>query len=217
MSTGGKYQSKRGASADAIADEPVRRAVRADLGLLEPLGATSRHLGRDLGVAAPQHGARELAVPRAVPGVGLLVSPTVRRERAASDRFDTRQPVGPYARLLAPPLESAGTKVGVGGRRRGHAWLRWASSEAAGPGARKDGRLGAHLQRRTARYGTGEALGMLGHRLGRATHPMRHTKEVCDTDGSLRPGAPRGRPASRSRTGARGVSPHDDTRTHREQ
>jgi hypothetical protein len=160
VSTGGKYQSKRGAIADTLPDEPVRRAVRADLGLLDPLDATSRHRGRDLGGAAPQHCAREPAVPRAIPGVGLLVSPTVLPESDASDRFDTRQPFGPDARLMAPPLEPAGTKVGVGGRRRGPAWLKGASSEAAVPGAREDGRLGASLQRLTARYGTGKALGL---------------------------------------------------------
>jgi len=181
-----KYQSKRAGIADTIPDEHVRRAVAADLELLDPLDALIRHLERDLEVAARRHFAQELAVLQSIPGVGLIISLTVLLEINTIDRFDTRQQFCSYARLIAPPLESAGKKVGVGCKKRGNAWLKWAFSEAAVLCAQKDEGLGAYLQRLTARYGTGKALGVLAHKLGRAMYHMLRTKKVFDRDKFLR-------------------------------
>jgi transposase len=181
-----KYKSKRGTIADTIADEHVRRSVAADLELLDPLDTTIRHLERDLEVAAQQHYARELAVLQSIPGVGLIISLTVLLEIDTIDRFDSRQQFCSYARLIAPPQESAGKKVGVGCRKQGNAWLKWAFSEAAVLCAQKDERLGAHLQRLTARYGTDKALTILAHKLGRAMYHLLHTKKVFDLDKFLR-------------------------------
>jgi transposase len=181
-----KYKSKRGRLADTIPDEHVRRSVAADLELLDPLDATIRHLERDLAVAARPHYAQELAVLQSIPGVGLVISLTVLLEIDTIARFDTRQQFCSDAWLIAPPLESAGKKVGVGCRKRGNAWLQWAFSEAAVLCAQKDERLGHYLQRLTARYGTGKALSILAHKLGRATYHMLHTKRVFDIDRFLR-------------------------------
>jgi transposase len=181
-----KYKSKRGRITDTIPDAHVRRSVAADLELLDPLDATIRHLERDIEVAAQQHFAQEMAVLQSIPGVGLIISLTVLLEIDTIDRFDTRQQFCSYARLIAPPQESAGKKVGVGCRKRGNAWLKWAFSEAAVLCAQKDERLGKYLQRLTARYGTGKALGILAHKLGRAMYHMLHTKRVFDLDKFLR-------------------------------
>jgi transposase len=181
-----KYKSKRGGIAAAIPDEHVRRSVRADRELLDPLDALIRHLERDLEVAARPHFARELAVLQSIPGVGLVLSLTVLLEIDTVERFASRQQFCSYARLIAPPQESAGKKVGVGPRRRGNAWLKWAFSEAAVLCAQKEERLGAYLKRLTARHGTGKALGILAHKLGRAMYHMLHTKRVFDIDKFLR-------------------------------
>jgi len=177
-----KYKSKRGSIADTIPDEQVRRSVTADLELLDPLDATIRHLERDREVAAHKHYARELAVLPSIPGVGLVISLTVLLESATIDRFDTRQQFCSYARLIAPPLESAGKKVGVGCRKQGNAWLKWAFSEAAVLSAQKDERIGAYWQRLTSRYGTAKALSILAHKLGRAMYHLLHTKKVFAID-----------------------------------
>ena len=103
-----KYKSKRGGVADAIPDPHVRRGVAADLELLDPLDATIRRLERDIEVAAQKHYAQEMAVLQSIPGVGLVISLTVVLEIDAVGRFDTRQQFCSYARLIAPPLESAG-------------------------------------------------------------------------------------------------------------
>jgi transposase len=181
-----KYKSKRAAIPETSPDEHARRAVRADLELLEPLDATIRHLERDLEVAAQAHYARELAVLQSIPGVGLVISLTVLLEIDTVTRFESRQQFCSYARLIAPPQESAGKKVGVGCRKQGNAWLKWAFSEAAVLSAQKDERIGAYLQKLTARYGTGKALGILSHKLGRAMYHMLLRKRVFDIDKFLR-------------------------------
>jgi transposase len=181
-----KYRSKRGGIAEAVPDEHVRRAVAADRELLDPPDAAIRHLERDIEVAAQKYFARELAVLQSIPGVGLIISLTVLLEIDTVERFDSRQQFCSYARLIAPPQESAGKKVGVGGKKRGNAWLKWAFSEAAVLCAQKDERVGGYLQRLTSRYGTGKALGIPAHKLGRARYHMLHTKKVFDLDKFLR-------------------------------
>jgi transposase len=181
-----KYQSKRGSIVQTIPEEHVRRRVAADLELLDPLDATIRQLERDLEVAAGEHYAQELAILQSIPGVGLVISLTVLLEIDTIDRFDSRQQFCSYARLIAPPLESGGKKVGVGCRQQGNAWLKWAFSEAAVLSAQKDQRIGAHLQRLTSRHGTGKALGILAHKLGRAMYHMLLRKRVFDIDKFLR-------------------------------
>ena len=181
-----KYKSKRGGIAEAVPDPCVRRSVAADLELLDPLDATIRRLERDIEVAAREHYAQEMAVLQSIPGVGLIISLTVLLEINAVERFDSRQQFCSYARLIAPPLESAGKKVGVGCRKQGNAWLKWAFSEAAVLCAQKDERIGAYLQRLTSRYGTGKALGILAHKLGRAMYHMLLRKKVFDIDQFLR-------------------------------
>jgi transposase len=181
-----KYKSKRATIAEAIPDEHVRRRVAADLDLLAPLDATIRHLERDIEVAAQKHYAQELAVLQSIPGVGLIISLTVLLEIDTIEGFDSRQQFCSYARLIAPAQESAGKKVGVGCRKAGNAWLKWAFSEAAVLSAQKDERIAAYLQRLTARHGTGKALGILGHKLGRAMYHMLRTRRVFDIDKFLR-------------------------------
>jgi transposase len=181
-----KYKSKRDGIAEAIPDLHVRRGVAADLELLDPLDATIRRLERDIEVAAREHYAQEMAVLQSIPGVGLIISLTVLLEIDRVERFSSRQQFCSYARLIAPPQESAGKKVGVGCRKQGNAWLKWAFSEAAVLCAQKDERIGAYLQRLTSHYGTGKALGILAHKLGRAMYHMLLRKRVFDIDQFLR-------------------------------
>ena len=65
------------------------------------------------------------------PGVGPVLSLTILLEIDTIDRFDTRQQFCSYARLCGAVQESAGKRVGVGNRKAGNAWLKWAFSEAA--------------------------------------------------------------------------------------
>lgn len=181
-----KYKSKRPAIADAVPDEHTRRTVQADLDLLDPLDDLIRRLERDIAVAAEDHYAQELVLLQSIPGVGPIIALTVLLEIDTVERFDSRQQFCSYARLIAPPQESGGKKVGVGNRKQGNAWLKWAFSEAAVLSAQKDDRIGAYLQRLASRHGTGKGLGILAHKLGRTMYHLLKNGRVFDIDKFLR-------------------------------
>src|SRR5262249_37886104 len=78
------------------------------------------------------------------------------------------------------------TRSGVGNRKAGNAWLKWAFSEAAVLSAQKDERIGGLLQRLASKLGKAKALSALAHKLGRAFYHMLHTKEVFDVNRFVR-------------------------------
>ena len=175
-----KYKRKRTGIVDDIADPFVRRRVETHLALLEPLDAAIRRLETDIEDAAQKHYAVELAVLQSTPGVGAVLSLTILLEIDAVERFDTRQQFCSYARLCGAVQESAGKRTGVGNRKAGNAWLKWAFSEAAVLSAQKNERIGALLDRLASKLGKAKAYSALAHKLGRAFYHMLHTKEVFD-------------------------------------
>jgi transposase len=181
-----KYKSKRAAITADITDVHVRRRVETHLGLLEPLDTTIRRLEAEIETAAQEHYATELAVLQTTPGVGLVLSLTILLEIDTVGRFDSRQQFCSYARLCGAVQESDGKRAGVGNRRAGNAWLKWAFSEAAVLSAQKDERVGALLGRLSSRLGKAKALSALAHKLGRAFYHMLRTKEVFDVSRFVR-------------------------------
>jgi transposase len=181
-----KYKAKRAALTADIADPFVRRRVETDLALLEPLDATIRRLEAEIEQAAQHHYPTELAVLQSTPGVGPVLSLTILLEIDTIGRFDTRQQFCSYARLCGAVQESAGQRAGLGNRKAGNAWLKWAFSEAAVLSAQKDERVGRLLERLTAKLGKPKALSALAHKLGRAFYHMLHTREVFDVNRFVR-------------------------------
>lgn len=181
-----KYKCHRAVIPDTIPDLHVRRSVQADLELLDPLDTLIRHLERDLEVAAKEHYGPELAILQSIPGVGLILSLTVLLETDTITRFDNRQQFCSYARLITPPQESGGKTVGVGNRKAGNAWLKWAFSEAAVLSAQKEERIGAYLAKLKSKHGPGKALGILAHKLGRTMYHLLKRRTVFDLNRFLR-------------------------------
>jgi transposase len=182
-----KYQSKRAAITADIADPYVRRRVATDLALLEPLDTAIRQLEAEIEDAAKEHYPTELAVLQSTPGVGPVLSLTILLAIDTIERFERRQQFCSYARRCGAVQESAGKRAGVGNRKAGNAWLKWAFSEAAVLSAQKDERIGNLLQRLASQLGKPKALSALAHKLGRAFYPMLHTKEVFDVNRFVRP------------------------------
>jgi transposase len=181
-----KYKSQRAAIPANIADPFVRRRVETHLALLDPLDTTIRRLEAEIEDAAQEILPTELAVLQTTPGVGPVLSLTILLEIDTIDRFATRQQFCSYARLCGAVQESAGQRTGVGNRKAGNAWLKWAFSEAAVLSAQKDERIGALLQRLSSRLGKAKALSALAHKLGRAFYHMLPTKEVFDVQRFVR-------------------------------
>jgi transposase len=181
-----KYKSKRGGITADIADPFVRRRVETHLALLGPLDTTIRRLEAEIEGAAREHYPTELAVLQTTPGVGAVLSLTIRLEIDTVERFDSRQQFCSYARLCGAVQESAGKRAGEGNRRAGNAWLKWAFSEAAVLSAQKDERIGGLLQRLASKLGKPKALSALAHKLGRAFYHMLHTKQAFDVQRFVR-------------------------------
>jgi transposase len=181
-----KYKSQRAASTADIADPFARRRVEAHLALLEPPDTAIRRLEAEIEDAAQEHYPTELAVPQSTPGVGAILPLTILLEIDAIARFDTRQQFCSYARLRGATQESAAKRTGVGNRKAGNAWLKWAFSEAAVLSAQKDERIGRLLERPASRLGQPKALSALAHKLGRAFYRMLHTRGVFDVNRCVR-------------------------------
>ena len=181
-----KYVSKRAAAAEDIPDVHSRRGVQARLNLLGPLDTEIRHLERDIELAAETHYPTELAALQSIPGVGRILSMTILLEIDTVTRFDTRQQFCSYARLITPKQESGGKVVGVGNKKCGNAWLKWAFSEAAVLSAQKDERMKTCLSRVQSKHGSGKGLSIFAHKLGRVVYHMLHTKKVFDVERFVR-------------------------------
>src|SRR5262249_47026794 len=98
----------------------------------------------------------------------------------------TRQQFCSYARLCGAVQESAGQRTGLGNRKAGNAWLKWAFSEAAVLSAQKDERIGRLLERLASRLGKPKAVSAPAPKLGRAFSHMLHTKRAFDVSGFVR-------------------------------
>jgi transposase len=181
-----KYKSKRDDILLDIPDVHSRRGIEARLNLLGPLDTEIRRLERDIEVAALEHYPAELAALHTIPGVGRILSLTILLEIDTVTRFDSRQQFCSYARLITPKQESGGKVVGVGNRKSGNAWLKWAFSEAAVLSAQKDEKMKKCLAKLQSKHGAGKGLSILAHKLGRVVYHLLHTKKVFDIDRFVR-------------------------------
>ena len=181
-----KYKSKRAAITADITDPFVRRRVETHLALLEPLDTAIRRLEAEIEDAAQDLFPTELAALQSTPGVGPILSLTILLEIDTITRFDTRQQFCSYARLCGAVQTSDNKRTGVGNKKAGNAWLKWAFSEAAVLSAQKNERIGVYLNRLAARLGKAKAYSALAHKLGRAFYHILHTKEVFDVNRFVR-------------------------------
>src|SRR5439155_3923388 len=86
------------------------------------------------------------------------------------------------ARLVRPEHESAGKKLGWGGKKIGNAHLRWAFAEAACLFLRGSERARQWKQKQEKKHGPAKALGILAARLARAVYHMLRKQEAFDEE-----------------------------------
>jgi hypothetical protein len=87
-----------------------------------------------------------------------------------------------YARLVHCAHESAGKKLGCGGKKIGNAHLRWAFAEAVCLFLRGSERARQWKQKQEKKHGSAKALGILAARLARAVYHMLRKQEAFDED-----------------------------------
>jgi transposase len=87
-----------------------------------------------------------------------------------------------YARLVRCAHESAGKKLGSGGKKIGNAHLRWAFGEAVCLFLRGSARAKQWKEKQQRKRGEGKTLAILAARLARAVYHMLRKQEAFDEE-----------------------------------
>jgi transposase len=109
----------------------VQLSATLDLALIDKLDELIDQVERYLTHAAKVDDLQAYHRLRTIPGVGPILALVLLYETHQVERFERVGQFLSYARLVRCDHESAGKKVGQGGKKIGNAHLRWAFGEAA--------------------------------------------------------------------------------------
>jgi transposase len=166
--------------AQRFADPSVQRSAAADLALIDALDEQIAALELYLTRTAKVDDVQTFHRLQTIPGVGKVLALILLYELHDVQRFDEVGQFLSYARLVRCAHESAGKKVGSGGRKIGNAHLRWAFGEAACLFLRSSERAKKGKQKQQAQRGEAKALAILAARLGRAVYHLLRKREAFD-------------------------------------
>jgi transposase len=168
--------------AERFSDPSVQKSAAVNLALVDRLdeliGELELYLTRTAKVDAVQTYHRL----QTIPGVGKVLALILLYELHDVGRFEGAGQFLSYSRLVRCAHESAGKKVGSGGKKIGNAHLRWAFAEAACLFLRSSARAKKWKQKQGARRGEGKALAILAAKLGRAVYHMLRKREAFDEE-----------------------------------
>jgi transposase len=130
---GKKIASKanRAGVAERFPDPAVQKSLEVALALLDYDAPLLRDLALTIVQTAKQHEAHTLYLLQTVPGIGKRLSLVLLYELHDMARFPRVQDFVSYCRLVKCAQESAGKHYGTSGTKSGHAYRKWAFSEAA--------------------------------------------------------------------------------------
>jgi transposase len=112
-------------------DPAVQKSVAVDLALIDCYDQVLREVELTLVQTAKPPDAQTLYRLPSVPGIGKILSLVLRYEMHDITRFPRVQDLVSYCRLVKCAQESAGKRYGSAGTKIGHAYLKWAFSDAA--------------------------------------------------------------------------------------
>jgi transposase len=168
--------------AEQFGDPSVQKSAAADLAVIdrldEVIGDVELYLTRTAKIDSVQTYHRL----QTIPGVGKLLGLILLYEMHEAQRFESAGQFLSYSRLVRCTHESAGKKLGTGGKKIGNAHLRWAFAEAACLFVRRSERAKKWKQKQTAQRGSGKALAILAAKLGRAVYHMLRKGEAFDEE-----------------------------------
>jgi transposase len=119
---------------------------------------------------------------RTIAGVGPILALVLLYEMHRVERFEHVGQFLSYARLVRCEQESAGKKLGWGGKKIGNAHLRWAFAEVACLFLRGSERARQWKQKQEKKHGSAKVLGILAARLARALYHMLRKHEAFDEE-----------------------------------
>ena len=112
-------------------DASVQKNAAANLAVIDRLDEVIADLEQYLIGAAKIDNVQTYQRLQSIPGVGKLLALMLLYEMHEAQRFDSAGQFLSYARLVRCVHESAGKKLGTGGKKIGNGHLRWAFAEAA--------------------------------------------------------------------------------------
>jgi len=190
--------------AQRFADPSVKMSATLDLALIDKLDELIAQVEQHLTRTAKVDDVQTYHRLRTIPGVGPVLALVLLYETHRAERFDHVGQFLSYARLVPCLHESAGKKLGAGGKKIGNAHLRWAFAEVACLFLRGSERARKWKQKQENKHGSGKALGVLAARLARAVYHLLRKGEAFDEDrfwGGRSPAAPA---AAKHGTGRKG-------------
>ena len=114
---------------------------------------------------------------RGIPGIGKILALVLLYEIHDIRRFPKAGNFLSYARLVRCADESAGKRLGSGGKKIGNAHLKWAFSEATVLLMRQLPEAKQYVERLSKKHGKGKAISILSARLGRTVYLILKRKE----------------------------------------
>jgi transposase len=186
-------------------DPSVQMSATLDLDLIDKLDQLIAQVERHLTRTAKVDDVQTYHRLRTIPGVGPILALVLLYEMHQVERFEHVGQFLSYARLAPCDHESAGKKLGAGGKKIGNAHLRWAFGEAACLLLRGSERAKQWKQKQEKKHGSAKALAIVAARLARAVYHMLRKEEAFDEErfwsGQGKPSAgatPSTRPAARN-------------------
>lgn len=171
------YPANRKGVAQQFSDPSARMIVEADLELIEHFDEQLRRLELHLSRSAKIDDPRSYYLLRSIPGIGKILALVILYEINDVRRFPKAGNFLSYARLVRCAHESAGKKLGSGGKKIGNAHLKWAFSEATVLLIRQLPEAKLYVERLAKKHGKGKALSILSSRIGRTVYLMLKRKE----------------------------------------
>jgi transposase len=168
--------------AQRFADPSVQKSAAVNLALIDRLDELISDLELYLVRTAKVDDLQTFYRLRSIPGVGKVLALILLYETHEAQRFDSAGQFLSYARLVRCAHESAGKRLGSGGKKIGNAHLRWAFAEAACLFLRSSERAKKWKQQQAAKRGEGKALAILAARLGRAVYHLLRKGEAFDEE-----------------------------------
>jgi transposase len=168
--------------AERFADPSVQKSAAVNLALIDQLDVLIADLELYLVRTAKVDDVQTYHRLQSIPGVGKILALILLYEMHDAHRFETAGQFLSYARLVRCAHESAGKKLGSGGKKIGNAHLRWAFAEAACLFLRSSERAKKWKQKQAAQRGEGKALAILAAKLGRAVYHMLRKGEAFDEE-----------------------------------
>jgi transposase len=175
-------KGNRDGVAERFLDPAVQKSVEVDLALIDHDDRLLSDVELTVVQTAKQHTAHALYRLQSVPGIGKIVRLVLLYEMHEITRFPRVQACVSYCRLVKCAKESAGKRYGTSGKKIGHAYLKWAFSEAALLFLRNNAQGQKYLARLENKHGQGKALTILAHKLARAVYDMLLRETVFEMD-----------------------------------